>query len=93
MVNSVEATPLPEGQPRFQRDRVASRRMLRDSVDRQKGREKERVIERCPRYWEFPLKMPQGSREQSNSEWLECKVPGKERGSDEQALSGGTGRA
>lgn len=35
IVHGVGATPLPEGQPRFQRGRVTSRRMFRGSmVDR-----------------------------------------------------------
>lgn len=35
LVDSVGATPLPEGQSRFQGDRGASGRMTRDSLDRQ----------------------------------------------------------
>lgn len=37
MVYAVGATPLPEGQPRFQRGRVTSRRMFRESVVDRRG--------------------------------------------------------
>jgi len=46
------------------------------------------MTERHTRYWEFPLQMPPGTRKQ-----LECKVLGKEEGSDEWMPSGETDRA
>lgn len=61
------ASPLPEGQPRFQRDGVASRRMTGGSLDRQIGSE-DTVLERHPREWTCPLKM------RRHSGWLECKA-------------------